>query len=361
MNYQDVKNKMTLQVNNRWSILFGFRKYYFLSSGGDPCRSYDPRGPVPGPAGPEAPRGFTEDLDLGQDLSTWGPFGAAPRFRTPQWWRSSFIILTETSRPTSGPQTPPPPPPPPRSGGEWTMVDSDVFRYARQLGNKEPRDVLIRSDLQTRTGEDGLSTGIRFLGTRTQGGPLQNLLDDLNKSLTQDQEVPWGTWTSRDGGLLRRIQENQNVSQSVLVWELEDEIHLIGPPRQLGAEAKAAGKTRRPIRSQRAGGEAARWVRCYVLLVSLLHLVQVDLRGLMSLPVLTWDDQNIRDRKRWKGRKHVNGATNYQPLKWKNMHSPPITCSKIIIINKTIKVLVDEKSLIKTLLRYQTNSTLAQY
>ncbi|XP_013881128.1 RNA-binding protein 43 [Austrofundulus limnaeus] len=116
------------------------------------------------------------------------------------------------------------------SRGEWTMVDSDVFRYARQLGNKELRDLLSRSDLQTRTSEDGLSTGIRFLGTRTMVGPLQNLLDDLNTSL-RTQEVPLRDLDQQGRVLLRRIQEKRNVSESVLVCELEDRIHLIGPSK----------------------------------------------------------------------------------------------------------------------------------
>ncbi|XP_024866381.1 uncharacterized protein LOC112451406 [Kryptolebias marmoratus] len=118
------------------------------------------------------------------------------------------------------------------SGGETIVVDTDVFRYAKLLRNNELRTLLTRCGAEVTASGDGESTSISFQGrgSRMEVRKLQTLLEDLNRSL-RTQEVPLRDLDPQGRVLLKKIQKNQNVSDSVVVFELQDRVHLIGPSK----------------------------------------------------------------------------------------------------------------------------------
>lgn len=116
----------------------------------------------------------------------------------------------------------------PQASGEYIIVDSDVFRYAQRLRKNELDSIRTGTGAEMTTREDGESTVISFQGRGSR--KLQKLLDDLSQSL-RTQDVPLRDVNQRGQVLLERIQQNQNISGSVLVRELEDRLHLVGPSK----------------------------------------------------------------------------------------------------------------------------------
>ncbi|XP_054601487.1 RNA-binding protein 43 [Nothobranchius furzeri] len=183
----------------------------------------------------------------------------------------------------SGPASPgygiSPPPDLRASGGETIVVDADVFRYADQLRRKDLENILICHNVKMKKEEGGDSISITLWGRsrRTAAHKLQNLLEDLNKSL-RTQEVPLKNLNRHGQALLQTIRDSRNISGSVLVVETDDRLHLIGPSKdsyelkqgllgepvdQSGSRRRTSDKTPRGRRSsslpptnKRSGGVA---------------------------------------------------------------------------------------------------------
>ncbi|XP_075962589.1 RNA-binding protein 43 [Anarhichas minor] len=139
-----------------------------------------------------------------------------------------------------------------RPGRESFVVDVDVWRYAEQLRKKDIEDIRVSHHVEMEVLEVGESCDVTLLGksARTAAGKLQSLMDDLSKSL-RTQEVPLKDM-DRDGkALLKRIQKERNIHLSVVVWPMNDTLHLIGPSaasyelkqRLLGRPVDRTGRT----------------------------------------------------------------------------------------------------------------------
>ncbi|KAM4549925.1 RNA-binding protein 43 [Fundulus diaphanus] len=161
--------------------------------------------------------------------------------------------------------------------GEVTMVDSDVYRYASRFRRRELDALLAVPDVYADVKEGEESTIITLQGgsSGTVFRKLQRLLDDLSRSL-RTQEVRLRDLSSRGKDLLLKIQENNNILGSVLVCEMHDRLHLVGPSAesydlkqslqvapvgQSGARGRTDGPTSRgrssSVNQRRREGEAA--------------------------------------------------------------------------------------------------------
>ncbi|KAK9526559.1 hypothetical protein VZT92_015251 [Zoarces viviparus] len=209
------------------------------------------------PAVPKASSGAISKRPAGNSSVSGGNRG---RSKSPRASQSS----ANTSSP-SPPHTHPSSPesrasfsPPPdqrgsfRPGRESFVVDVDVWRYAEQLRKKDIEDIRVSHHVEMEVREVGESCDVTLLGksARTAAGKLQSLMDDLSKSL-RTQEVPLKDM-DRDGkALLKRIQKERNIHLSVVVWPMNDTLHLIGPSaasyelkqRLLGRPVERTGRT----------------------------------------------------------------------------------------------------------------------
>uniref|UniRef100_A0A1A7WC35 Uncharacterized protein n=2 Tax=Iconisemion striatum TaxID=60296 RepID=A0A1A7WC35_9TELE len=116
--------------------------------------------------------------------------------------------------------------------GETIVVDADVFKYAERFRRKDVENILICHDVKMKKEEGGDSISIRLQGRSCRAAvrKLQNLLEDLNKSL-RIQEVLLKNLNHRGWALLQTIKDNRNISRLVLVVEMDDRLHLIGPSK----------------------------------------------------------------------------------------------------------------------------------
>ncbi|XP_040908728.1 uncharacterized protein si:dkey-154b15.1 [Toxotes jaculatrix] len=117
-----------------------------------------------------------------------------------------------------------------RHGSESFVVDADVFKYAEQLRTKYIHIIQENHNVEMEVHESGDSSSITLLGksARVAVSKLQDLLDDLSKSL-RTQDVPRTDIDHKGEALLEAIRENRGIYSSVLVCEMNDRLHLIGP------------------------------------------------------------------------------------------------------------------------------------
>ncbi|XP_029022003.1 uncharacterized protein LOC114865226 isoform X2 [Betta splendens] len=121
--------------------------------------------------------------------------------------------------------------PPSFSHGQHTLlVEGDVFYYAKRVRSKELRDIEERHEVALIWREVGESFRITLEGRNTKeaAGELQQLVERLH-ALLRTQEVPRTDMGPKGHAVLQRIQENSYISKSVLVCEMHDRLHLIGP------------------------------------------------------------------------------------------------------------------------------------
>lgn len=126
-------------------------------------------------------------------------------------------------------------PPPDQRGSsgprrESVVVDVDVFRYADRLRKKNIEEILSSHNVEMEAQEVGESCVVALLGksARTAAGKLQSLMNDLSVSL-RTQDVPLEDMGREGHALSTRIRAKGDVHQSVVVWPLNDKLHLIGP------------------------------------------------------------------------------------------------------------------------------------
>ncbi|XP_012715013.2 uncharacterized protein si:dkey-154b15.1 [Fundulus heteroclitus] len=161
--------------------------------------------------------------------------------------------------------------------GEVLMVDSDVYRYASRFRGPELNPLLAGPDVyaDVKVGEESTIITLQGGSSATVYKKLQRLLDDLRRSL-RTQEVLLRDLSSRGKELLLKIQKNNNTLGSVLVCEMNDRLHLVGPSGesydlkqslqgalvdQSGARGRTGGPTSRgrssSMNQRRREGEAA--------------------------------------------------------------------------------------------------------
>ncbi|XP_042362756.1 uncharacterized protein si:dkey-154b15.1 [Plectropomus leopardus] len=137
---------------------------------------------------------------------------------------------------------------------EFFVVDADVFKYVERLREKDLNTILHSHDVRMDVHEVGKNSNVTLIGksARVAAGKLQSLLNDLNKSL-RTQEVPLKDMDSEGQALLQRIQKDQNIYNAVLVCQIDNRLHLIGPSgeshelkqRLLARSADQSGRTGR--------------------------------------------------------------------------------------------------------------------
>ncbi|XP_069576948.1 RNA-binding protein 43 [Brachyistius frenatus] len=110
------------------------------------------------------------------------------------------------------------------------VVDSDVFRYAQRLRARDIEDIVNAHDVRMDVQDGDGRSEVTLLGRSswTAAGKLRSVLDNLSKSL-RTQEVPLEDVNRKGRALLETIRKNRNVYSSVLVYELSDGLHLVGP------------------------------------------------------------------------------------------------------------------------------------
>lgn len=113
---------------------------------------------------------------------------------------------------------------------ESFVVEEDVFKYADQLRREDINRILMIHQVRMRVDEADESFQITLEGTnvRAAAGELQSFLNDLTRSL-RTQEVPLKDMGPKGEVVLQRIREKRNIHDSVLVREMNDRLHLIGP------------------------------------------------------------------------------------------------------------------------------------
>ncbi|XP_069032319.1 RNA-binding protein 43 [Embiotoca jacksoni] len=132
------------------------------------------------------------------------------------------------------------------------VVDSDVFRYAQRLRARDIEDIVNAHDVRMDVRDGDGRSDVTLLGRSSwaAAGKLQSVLDNLSKSL-RTQEVPLEDMNREGRALLETIRKNRNVYSSVLVCELSDGLHLVGPSsesyelkqRLLGTPGGRAGRS----------------------------------------------------------------------------------------------------------------------
>lgn len=117
-----------------------------------------------------------------------------------------------------------------RTRPEVVVVDGDVFRYVQKLRKRDVESIQDRYGVRMKVEENISSSTITVQGRRSKAaaGELQKLLDDLSRSL-RTQQVPL---RDVDPDLLEDIRRNRNILGSVLLSEMEDGLHLIGPSEE---------------------------------------------------------------------------------------------------------------------------------
>ncbi|KAM9385538.1 RNA-binding protein 43 [Pholidichthys leucotaenia] len=145
---------------------------------------------------------------------------------------------------------------PPRAAEESIIVDADTFKYADTFNKKEIKDILHLRDVQMNVQENGDTITLILLGknSRMAVDKLQDLFNDLNRSL-RTQEVPLKEMSIQGEQLLKDIQKNKNIYNSVLVCEMKGRLHLIGSSREsydlkqklLTGQGDCSGRTGRTL------------------------------------------------------------------------------------------------------------------
>lgn len=117
-----------------------------------------------------------------------------------------------------------------RHRNESFAVEGDVFMYAQQVRHKDMNNILERHNVRLRVDEVGESFYITLEGKseRRAAGELQSFLNYLTRSL-RTQEVPHKDMSDKGKVVLQRIRENSNIYYSVLVYDMNDRLRLIGP------------------------------------------------------------------------------------------------------------------------------------
>ncbi|XP_047460325.1 uncharacterized protein si:dkey-154b15.1 [Mugil cephalus] len=117
-----------------------------------------------------------------------------------------------------------------RPGVESFVVDADVFSYADKVENKNIKTLVKTHKVAMDAKENGDSYNITVTGgnSRKAVSELQRFLEGLSKSL-RTQEVPLVDMDFEGRALLQRIRKTKHIHDSVLVFELGDRLHLVGP------------------------------------------------------------------------------------------------------------------------------------
>ncbi|KAK2830644.1 hypothetical protein Q5P01_018575 [Channa striata] len=117
-----------------------------------------------------------------------------------------------------------------RTGSKSFVVEGEVFKYAKCLRHLDIDNILENHDVEISEEEVGESCTIILQGrnARTAADKLQRFLSRLTTSL-RTQEVPRKDMNNKGRDLLHKIQKNSNIYNSVLVCEMKDSLHLIGP------------------------------------------------------------------------------------------------------------------------------------
>lgn len=117
-----------------------------------------------------------------------------------------------------------------RSAGESFVVDCDVFNYAWRLRKKDINVILDSHDVRLEKHQVGDSFNINLRGKSagTAISKLQSLLNELNRTL-RTQEVALEDMNKDGQALLERIRKSKDIYNSVLVCQMGDRLHLIGP------------------------------------------------------------------------------------------------------------------------------------
>lgn len=141
-------------------------------------------------------------------------------------------------------------------------VDADVFMYARQIHKKKIDDILHSHNVRMKEEENGDDFRICVLGKSAAiaSGKLKSFLDDLLRSL-RTQDVPLRDMDRQGWALLDKIKKSKNIHNLVLVREMHDKLHLVGPSREsyelkqrlLGTPVDQSGRTGRTL--DRANGK----------------------------------------------------------------------------------------------------------
>ncbi|XP_044191419.1 uncharacterized protein si:dkey-154b15.1 [Thunnus albacares] len=141
-----------------------------------------------------------------------------------------------------------------KRGTESFLIDADVFKYALRFRKKDINVILDSHDVRLEELQVGDSFNITLQGksVKMAVGKLQSLLNDLSKSL-RTQEVPLKDIDRDSQALVERIRKEKDIYKSVLVCQMKDRLHLIGPSdesyelkqRLSGRPVYASGRTGR--------------------------------------------------------------------------------------------------------------------
>ncbi|XP_015224914.1 PREDICTED: uncharacterized protein LOC107081225, partial [Cyprinodon variegatus] len=110
-------------------------------------------------------------------------------------------------------------------------IDTDVFKYASKFRKQELDYLLNAVQDRIEIKEENTTIVCQVGSSRTAVNKLQNFLNDLQRSL-RTQEVPLRDLSSKGKELLSKIKKNNNTLASVLVCEMNDRLHLIGPSKE---------------------------------------------------------------------------------------------------------------------------------
>lgn len=140
-----------------------------------------------------------------------------------------------------------------RTGRVCSVVDPDVFDYAKGLLKKEMETILLSHGVRMSVNavDDHYSIILWGKNANVCMNKLRTLLDNLHKSL-RTQEVPLKDLTPGGRRLAARIQESKNIYRSVLVQKRNSSLHLIGPSGE-SYELQQTLLGRTVDRSQRRG------------------------------------------------------------------------------------------------------------
>ncbi|XP_029370327.1 RNA-binding protein 43 [Echeneis naucrates] len=116
---------------------------------------------------------------------------------------------------------------------ESFVIDADVSDYASQFRKKDIDVILNCHDVKLEVSKFDDSANITLWGMhpRIAAEKLQSLLNELNKSL-RTQEVPHKDLAREGKALLEKIRKNKNIYSLVLVCDMIDGLHLVGPSRE---------------------------------------------------------------------------------------------------------------------------------
>lgn len=139
---------------------------------------------------------------------------------------------------------------------ESFVVEADVYKYADQLRREDISRILMThgARMGVDEGDESVQINLEGMDVGAAAGKLQSFLNDLSRSL-RTQEVPLHNMAPRGKAVLQGIRKQGNIHDSVLVCEMNDRLHLIGPSgesyqlkqRLLGKPADQSGRTGRTL------------------------------------------------------------------------------------------------------------------